>query len=217
MFSSRRFGGILDGDLVLGRLEANETRIIRNDQVTQSDLKKDGDAPGYQAFEDEVLRTGLLPADKYYFRFELWSGLSDWNRRVDMIDDSQPWEIEIRNPNAPILISPVHEDESVGRFPTFVWEQTDIRPGVSVTYFLRLYEQFDREGVEISPEDAVSRIPIWIKEVINLKTVNFVSGEAREDFICGRKYVWQIQAIDEVGRYVGQNEGKSEIWSFTVQ
>ena len=215
---SGRFGLIVDGKVYLrGDLELidGKTRTIYNSDVAPSDVKGP-QAPGYKDFKDAVLKTGFLPDDTYTFTFDLF-GKKEGELDFSHIAGPQVESMKITTPRAPVLISPPDRDENVGSFPTFLWEQTDVRSGVNVTYTLRLYEMFDREGIEISTEDAISRIPIWIKEVENLKTVDFDVGESSEEFICGRKYVWQVQAVDVTGRYVGSNQGRSEIWIFTIQ
>jgi hypothetical protein len=59
--------------------------------------------------------------------------------------------------------------------------------------------------------------PIVTKDVDNITqavVTGIYTGPCRPPYLCD--YVWQVQALNREGNPVGNNEGKSELWSFKV-
>ncbi|MFC1560932.1 hypothetical protein ACFL4V_00485 [Candidatus Latescibacterota bacterium] len=177
-------------------------------------------------FVRRVMEIGYLPEDWYYLSFIIVKGTySDGTPFTG--DDLQviQEEIEIRNPLPPELMTPEENSDDVVSIPRFTWQRpvvTDLtmvnRIGIQIFYTISLWKMFEDDGSILSEEEAITRIPIWIIENLPTEAVDFDPGSSREDLVSGRKYCWQVQAFDGLGRYISQtNEGKSDAWQFTVQ
>lgn len=179
-----------------------------------------------QEFVDKVMEIGYLPEGWYSLSFSIVNGTySDGTPFTG--DDLQiiEEEIEIKNPLPPELMTPEEDSDDVVSIPRFTWQRpvvTDLtmvnRTGIQILYTISLWKMFEDDGSILSEEEAITRIPIWIKENLLTEAVDFDPGSSREDLVSGRKYCWQVQAFDGLGRYISQtNEGKSDAWQFTVQ
>ena len=178
-------------------------------------------------FEDRVREIMRFPEDRYYFKFQLWDGGDNpmANRGLEpagKLLTEQILTVGIVNPTPPVLINPA-EGAFTSVFPTLQWQPCRVRgliggePPLEIRYTLRLYEMFDAQGRPLTRREAINYDPIWVFVVVNGSSVVFSPGEAARALIPGMTYVWQVEAVDEVGRPVGGNEGKSDILSFTAQ
>ena len=179
-----------------------------------------------EEFMDKVMEIGYLPEGWYYLSFIITKGTySDGTPFTG--DDLKviKEEIEIKNPLPPELMTPEEDSDDVVSIPRFTWQRpvvTDLtmvnRTGIQIFYTLKLWKMFEDDGSILSEEEAITRVPIWIVENLSTEAVDFDPGSSREDLISGRRYSWQVQAFDGLGRYISQtNEGKSDVWQFTVQ
>jgi hypothetical protein len=175
-------------------------------------------------FVDEVLRVGYLPEGRYTFRFVLSGNYSDGlpiTGSSDLLEEVA--EIEIRNPTPPELMTPDDGSDNVVAVPRFTWQRPMLNNFsalgvVQVFYTIRLWRMYDDAGSTITEEEAISRMPIWEVSGLPAEAVDFNPGDSREELISGRRYCWQVQAFDSRGRYITEtNQGKSDLWDFTVQ
>jgi hypothetical protein len=59
--------------------------------------------------------------------------------------------------------------------------------------------------------------PIFEKDSADITEASvsgIYTGPCRPPYLCD--YVWQVQALDRTGKPIGENEGKSEAWSYSV-
>jgi hypothetical protein len=96
----------------------------------------------------------------------------------------------------------------------FRWTPVVPKPQ-SVIYRLKVWQlmegQTGAQAMRTNP-------PIVTKDVDNITqtVVNGIyTGPCRPPYLCD--YVWQVQAVDREGKPMGNNEGKSELWSFKIQ
>lgn len=182
-------------------------------------------------FLDEVISTGNLPEGTYYLKFYLKGRYTGEVESFDGTEDDEngtlfvEQEIEIKNPLPPELMTPDDASDDVVSVPRFTWQ----KPAVSVLptpieifYTINLWKMFEDDGTILNEEDAIVRIPIWVVEgissAISNEAVDFDPNTSREELISGRKYCWQIQAFDGLGHFISPtNDGKSDVWEFTVQ
>jgi hypothetical protein len=174
-------------------------------------------------FKDEVLRIGSLPEGSYTLSFALRGKYSDgrtFNERdVNPIAET----IDIKNPLPPELVTPDNGADNVVTVPRFAWQAPSVTNlgklgKIRVTYTITLWKMFTEIGATLTREEAIRRVPNWQLKGQTQPSVAFDPGTAREELIPGRKYCWQVQAFDGVGRYISAlNEGKSDIWEFTVK
>lgn len=218
--SSTRYGEISRGNTEFFAVEGNTVKC--NTDFTT--LYGEETNP---TFEDELRRIQRLPADTYTLHFELWDGGTNPSanryreprgRRLTARTESVP----IVHPSAPRLIRPA-DGSTTGLFPVFQWQRSEVRGPLTgekplrISYTLRVHRMFDGQGQPLSEEEAVAFPPIFEVTVINGSSVLFDPGEATESLQPGRTYAWQVKAVDEVNRPVGNNEGRSRIFRFTPQ
>jgi hypothetical protein len=229
--SSPDFPNIIDGQMYLigsggpytyfrkTPLPVGEKLIVNNTIISgESDYMT---GRWSQKFRDEVLRTGSLPEGSYTLSFTLTGRYSNNNpiENVDPITET----ISIKNPLPPELVTPDNGSDNVTTTAQFAWQAPTISDlgtlgTIRVNYTLTLWKMFTDTGDVLTREEAIRAIPVWKKEGIGASSILFDTGTAREELIPGRKYCWQVQAFDGTGRFIGaQNEGKSDIWEFSVR
>lgn len=228
--SCSHYGEVLKGNTQIFEIPPQFT-------VTKNNTDFDAlyDESKNEEFEDDAIALGVLPADTYDLTFQLWDGNSRTSNRHEPTGTllaSEGLSIEITNPAPPVLVVPA-DGSSTTLFPTFQWDMSAVRMHpvwassaklaaatvrrLRVTYTLRLYRGFDRQGVGIPAETAIAQDPVWEKAVENGNSALFSAAEASENLIPGGKYYWYVYAEDEAGYPVGGSDGKSQVWSFTVQ
>ena len=185
-----------------------------------------------EEFVDEILKTGYLPEGWYTLRFEVISGRYSDGTAFSGNDDfpMEEYEIEIRNPLPPEQMTPPDAASDVTKIPRFTW----LRPEVSdlsqingtmidVNYTVTIWRMFEIQGDdvrELNEEEAIEKDYIWRVGGLRTEAVDFDPGALRfvDELEIGRKYCWQVQAFDGLGRPISpKNEGKSDVWEFTVQ
>jgi hypothetical protein len=96
----------------------------------------------------------------------------------------------------------------------FRWTPVVPKPQ-SVTYRLKVWQLM--QGQSASQAMRTNQ-PIVTKDVDNITQAaiaGIYTGPCRPPYLCD--YVWQVQAVDREDHPVGNNEGKSELWSFSVK
>ncbi len=229
---SSTFGAVLNGTLTVVNSERPDRAFIdelkpgmpysiNNTMITEdSDQMDAGDWS--EDFKDEVLRIGAMPEGTYTMQFTLQGYYGDRNDPIDewTIDHY----IEIKNPTPPELITPDDMSDNVVTIPRFAWQKplvsdfSDLNRTINIFYNVKVWKMFEEDGTVITEEDAINRIPIWELDGVRAESVDFDPGNSREELISGRKYCWQVQAVDGTGRPISStNDGKSDVWQFTCQ
>ena len=217
VLSAGRWGEVVRGRSPTFRLDVGTTVKCNRDFSTDYWEEYNED------FEREVRRFQRLPEDTYTLHFEVWD--EDEGRSLKETTE----RVYILSPSAPVLLSPP-DGGSVGLFPTFQWKGCRVRGVLSreeplrIRYTLRIYRMFDDTGEPLSLEEALARDPIFEEEVTlpeeggspGTHSLNFDEGRAIEPLRPGMSYAWYVQAVDEQGRYVGENEGRSQAFRFSV-
>ena len=165
----------------------------------------DIDFPSAESIYSEALiRAGNLSSGDYeicvYVRY------TDSNN--DCGSDCIQHSVEIMP--APTLISP-SDGENINTRPVFTWVQA-VRPGTDVNYKIKIVKVEDRQ----SPETAMQNNPTWFEEE-NIMANVFQYPLSAKELVEFGKYAWQITSFDFFGNPIGENEGKSEAWTFTYK
>ncbi len=210
-------------------LSAGQSYLINNTMIQEGAVEMTSGAWSSE-FKDEVLRIGYLPEGTYNMRFSLSGKYSDGTSFGDENDPDRDMlvveeEIDIKNPPPPELVSPDDMSMDVVSIPRFAWQRPNVtdlsmvnNTIINVNYTLRLWKMFGDDGTVLEEEEAINRIPIWELSGLSSEAVDFDPNDSREELISGRKYCWQIQAFDGLGRFISQtNEGKSDVWELTIQ
>ena len=122
-------------------------------------------------------------------------------------------DFTIQYPDAPRLMSP-DDEENISTptpYPNFEWVPVIVPPAYEIKYTFRIVEILPTQN----PFEAItSNYPIY--EDNQIRTNTFLYPIEAPELINGKTYAWQIQALDQYGFPPTQNQGKSEIFSFTI-
>lgn len=121
-------------------------------------------------------------------------------------------DFTILYPAAPQLILPMNQDSinSNVSYPTFQWTPVIVPPAYQIKYTLRIVEILTGQ----TPLQAISaNYPVHENNQIttNIYTYPVIALPLEK----GKQYAWQVQALDQYGFPPAQNQGRSEIFTFT--
>ncbi|MBT4485657.1 MAG: hypothetical protein HOC71_18475 [Candidatus Latescibacteria bacterium] len=232
--SSGAFGEILTGELTVinenDAYKSFKTELLPGQSVTVTNTMIVSGAPQMtggkwdnESFKDEVVSLGVMPEGSYTMKFTLQGYYETKDDPIE--EDTLDHTIEIKNPTPPELITPNDNSDDTVSIPRFAWQKpllsdfSSIKNRIVAVYYnVTLWKMFSEDGSVLVEEDAISRIPIWELEGLTMESVDFDPGTAREELISGRKYCWQVQGLDGEGKPISStNEGKSDVWNFTIQ
>ena len=96
----------------------------------------------------------------------------------------------------------------------FKWTAIVPKPSAPVTYRLKVWQLMQGQS---GSQAMRSNKPIVEKEMLitEVTVPGIYTGPCRPPYLCD--YVWQVQAVNREGQPVGGNEGKSEVFSFSVE
>lgn len=156
--------------------------------------------------KNQIRRTGRLPEGKY----TACMTLEDMNGLVLVGNVCADFTIIYPEPSH--LIFPANQDSVAGEinYPTFQWTPVIVPPAYILNYTLKIVELLPGQ----TPAQALSaNYPHYLNDQLNITSFTYPI-EALQ-FEAGKTYVWQIQALDQFGFPPSQNEGRSEIFTFT--
>lgn len=112
----------------------------------------------------------------------------------------------------PTLINPQNGEKISTRFPLFQWNSASMKPGIRISYRLKITEIMSGQSVR----QAIESNPMHFKQD-DITVTSLIYPVAGLPFKSKSNYCWQVQAYDEYGNPLGDNDGKSEIWSFMYE
>lgn len=158
------------------------------------------------AFREEILRTGRLPEGEYSICIQI-RDIAGNNLATDICAS-----FTIVYPAPPSLIFPMDGDSLITQYPVFTWTPLNVPPGYQLRYILTIVEvlpgQTDHQAL-------LANLPQLDND--QLFTTNFQYPMDGFPLEAGKRYVWQVQAVDQNGFPPSGNQGRSEIWSFVVR
>ena len=155
-------------------------------------------------YEDIVLRTGSVSEGDYTVCIRVINAENGEELGQACIQQ------QVAHPSPPQLISPSDGAMVEDEFPVFTWMPPIPLPlGQEISYNLKIVEIITGQ----SPIDAMQSNPAWFEED-GITTTSFRYLVGARGFGSGKTYCWQVQALDSDGFSIGDNNGKSEIWSF---
>jgi hypothetical protein len=107
------------------------------------------------------------------------------------------------------------KSEEIKESVTFRWTPVTPKPTEPVTYRMKVWQLMQGQS---GSQAMKTNNPIATKDVMDITeaTVSGIyTGPCRPPYLCD--FVWQVQALDRQGNPMGENECKSEMWSFVVQ
>ncbi len=153
---------------------------------------------------NNVIRTGRLPEGEYSLCVNIE------NLSGNVLASNICASFTINYPAPPQLISPANNERLELTYPVFQWTPVTVPPNLTINYTIRIVEVLSGQN----PSTAISsNYPIYENTRITGTTFMYpVDAPTLEN---GKTYAWQIQALDQYGTPPTQNDGKSEIFTFT--
>lgn len=121
-------------------------------------------------------------------------------------------DFTILYPSAPQLISPADNEnlDPIITYPTFQWVPVIVPSAYEIKYTIRIVEVLTGQ----TPSQAIAaNYPVYENNQITLSSFTYPLDAPELE--ANKTYAWQIQALDQFGFPPTQNEGKSEIFTFT--
>jgi hypothetical protein len=154
--------------------------------------------------ESQIVQTGRLPEGEYKACVEV-KDLSGNTLIAQLCGD-----FTIVYPDPPYLIAPANGDTVQTQYPVFQWMPCQLPAQYQLHYVLRIVEILPGQ----IPEQAlVANVPQY--ENSNILATNFQYPIDALQLQAGKKYAWQVQALDQYGFPPATNDGRSQIWTFT--
>lgn len=115
-------------------------------------------------------------------------------------------------PDPPLLLGPEDGAVLVDELPLFQWSPVQVPGAYPLEYVLRVAEL--RSG-QLPAEALASNIPQYEGLAAYGSTLRYPLDALPLE--SGRTYAWSVRALDDEGYAASANEGRSEIWTFTVE
>ncbi|MGC8897242.1 MAG: MSCRAMM family protein [Bacteroidota bacterium] len=179
---------------------AGQTVLNNTSMVSWGSLKYD------KSLEGQIVQTGRLPEGEYRACVDIkdFSG----NTLVAQLCG----DFTIVYPDPPYLVAPADGDTVQTQYPVFQWTPCQVPAQYQLHYGLRIVEVLPGQ----IPEQAlVANVPQY--ENPNILTTNFQYPISALPLQAGKKYAWQVQALDQYGLPPAANNGKSQIWNFVYR
>ncbi len=157
---------------------------------------------------DRLQRTGRMPDGEYQFCVDVREGLSESQGGVLLARECV--DFSITAPAPPSLVTPADGDTVFVPLPTFAWTPVTAGLNAGVTYHLRIAEVLPNQ----TPLEAVNGNTPQVE--IDLPISLFAYPQTELPLVDSARYVWQVQALDAAGQPFGEQQGKSEVWTFTM-
>jgi hypothetical protein len=159
-------------------------------------------AENVQSFVDQIVRTGIIPEDRYTLDVRVLDAAGNELARA-----SQSFLISL--PEPPRLIFPANNATLLTAQPMFQWSPVQVPPEIGISYSVRVAELYDQQ----TPDAAIrSNPPVFDGSVDNVATLLYpLDALPLED---GRRYVWQVEARDGNGSPITSARRRSELWTF---
>jgi hypothetical protein len=198
-----------DGTGVVLESLSNLINVISTPTILIDNTKiiKFGDATyPYPDIKDQIERTGRIPEGHYTLCIDVED--PEGGKLVQNVCS----DFTIVYPDPPHLVTPFDGDslENNMQYPVFQWTPVVVPPTYQLNYSLKIVEILPGQ----TPSKALSsNIPLYENDnILNTTLVYPISALPIE---AGKTYVWQVQALDQYGYPPTQNDGKSEIFTFS--
>ncbi len=189
------------GQLASGR-GRNITVMPGTDVINGIDLISWNDITYNQSVRNQIAQSGVLPEGFYTICMTLKSSIN-----LQALAPEACASFTISLPEPPSLLLPSDNELMLTAFPMFQWTTVN-QPGHQVFYHLKIAEIVQGQ----TPYDAIqSGYPHY--ENPSLIVTSLLYPVDALALMPGGRYAWQVRAVNELGNPVGQNDGRSEIWT----
>lgn len=158
-----------------------------------------------------ALRTNRIPEGEY----ELCVSIVD-ARTLQPLQTSlrQPVcrQFRTQTPQAPRLLAPQNAQAVAQLYPQFSWTPTFFVSGRTALYVVTICKMLPGQ----TPRQALEgNVPLVKSEPQQGTSFSYpATAEQLDQITDAASFVWQVQAVDENGTPIGENNGKSEIFTF---
>ncbi|NBC64079.1 MAG: hypothetical protein GVY07_00275, partial [Bacteroidetes bacterium] len=157
--------------------------------------------------QNQIIQTGTIPEGEYRIQIEARAATSSNIATIPGLAN-----FSVRYPSPPILVSPPNGSNVTVDVPIFAWTPVVSTAGIQMEYEFLLVEVLDGQ----TPLQALNSNRAHTQTILNGNTTlphtpEFLPLEE------GSEYAWQITAGDAMGSIPFQNEGFTEIRSFTYR
>ena len=197
--SGSRYGQVAEGRSMPIRIPAGEQFLT----IHSPDMVDWGSVSYNHVLESQIIQTGRIPEDEY----ELCITALHFPDDIPLAEDCQPFTVLL--PEPPSLILPEDGASLSEATPLFQWTAAQWIPGKPLQFLLRIVPQQPGQ----TPQEALfGNAPQLEISLANLDFLVYPPDALPLEE--AQWYVWQVQALDEAGYPVGENDGRSEIWRF---
>jgi hypothetical protein len=121
-------------------------------------------------------------------------------------------QFRTQTPQAPRLLSPQNGQAAMQPFPQFAWTPTVFVSGRTALYVVTVCKILNGQ----TPRQALEgNVPLVKSEPQQSTSFSYpATAEQLDQITDAASFVWQVQAVDDNGVPLGENNGKSEIFTF---
>ncbi len=201
------FFDVVISSSVHGQLASGRGRNISvmpgTDVFNGIDLISWNDITYNQSVRNQIAQSGVLPEGFYTICMTLKSSID-----LQVLAPEACASFTISLPEPPSLLLPSDNELMLTFFPMLQWTTVN-QPGHQVYYHLKIAEVVQGQ----TPYDAMqSGYPHY--ENPSLVITSLLYPVDALPLNPGGRYAWQVRAVNELGNAIGQNDGRSEIWTF---
>jgi hypothetical protein len=160
-------------------------------------------AENVKAFVDQIIRTGMIPEDRYTLTIRILS-----TGGAELARATQVFTISL--PDPPRLIHPANKATINTGQPMFQWSPVAAATGIDVSYKVRVVEILAQQTAATAIasnrplyEDAVKGVPSLLYPVDALPLAE------------GKRFAWRVEAVDSAGNPITSARRRSEMYEFT--
>ena len=157
-------------------------------------------------FKNKMLESGRIPEGEYTICINIEGS------RNNIIVNNVCANFTILYPEPPHLVFPSNgmELENSAQYPVFQWTPVVVPPNYQLRYVLKVVELLQGQ---IASQAINANVPYYEND--NLTTNNLLYPPDALPLNTGKTYAWQVQVVDQYSLAPTQNNGKSEIFTFT--
>jgi hypothetical protein len=158
-------------------------------------------------YRSEIIQTNQLPEGAYVIHVTLI------NAAGAILANAESNTFYILSFHRPTLQSPAYGDTTPSPFPSFQWTNATTFPGFPAVYKFTLWYVEPKSAK--TPLQIIREVPYYQTTIMN--EASFVYPNSARPLEIGQTYIWQVQATDNNGRPLGEDQGFSDPGLFAFE
>lgn len=159
------------------------------------------------SIRNQIIQTGTVPEGNYTIRINARSA-----NQANIVAIAGNAHFSVQYPSPPILVAPANGSNLLMDIPIFAWTPVVNTAGIQMEYEFLLVEvnpgQSSLQAINSNREVALETV---MGNTTLIYTPDFLPLEENTE------YAWQITAKDAMGNVPLQNQGKTDIYTFTYK